>query len=100
MRQQTKENIRHCIDEYLPSEYQNCLEVLNNIMTEAWQMSLEGDKRQRMQALSLATECNAMKLDLLSSATIVQRAVDFVDRNRGFMPQSAEVLIDDTAEPQ
>ena len=57
-------------------------------------------RRDKLQALSLAKECYAMKLDLLSSATVVQRAVDFVDRNRGFMPQSTEVLIDDTAEPQ
>ena len=76
LRQQAKENIRHNIDEYLPSEYQNCLEGLKNIMTEAWQMSLEGDKGERMQALSLAKECYAMKLDLLSSATVVQRVVD------------------------
>jgi hypothetical protein len=35
-----------------------------------------------MLALSLAKECYQMKLDLLSSATVVQGAVDFVDRNR------------------
>ena len=41
----------------------------------------ESDKRERMQALALAKECYAMKLDLLSSATVVDRAVQFVDRN-------------------
>ena len=41
----------------------------------------DSDKRERTQALALAKECYAMKLDLLSSATIVQIAVDFVDRN-------------------
>jgi hypothetical protein len=41
-----------------------------------------------------------MKLDLLSSATVVDRAVRFVDRNRGSMSQKDEVIIDDTAEPQ
>jgi hypothetical protein len=43
-----------------------------------------------------------MKLDLLSSATVVDRAVKFVDRNRdrGFMHQNGKVVIDnDTAEP-
>ena len=39
-----------------------------------------------------------MKLDLLSSTTVVQRAVEFVDRNGGFMSQKKEVLIDDIAE--
>jgi hypothetical protein len=45
-------------------------------------MSLEGEKRERMQALSLAKECYAMKLDLLSSATVVDRAVKFVENHR------------------
>ena len=71
LRAQARNNIRHYIDEYLPAEYENCLDGLNNILTEAWQMSLDGEKRERMQALSLAKECYAMKLDLLSSATVV-----------------------------
>lgn len=102
LRQRAKANIRHYIDEYLPAEYENCLDGLNKIMAEAWQMSLEGDKRERMQALYLAKECYAMKLDLLSSATVVDRAIKFVDRNRdrGFMHQNGKVVIDnDIAEP-
>ena len=35
-----------------------------------------------------------MKLDLLSSATVVDRAVKFVDRNRGFMSHNDKVMID------
>ena len=103
LRLRAKENIRHYIDEYLPAEYEDCLDGLNNIMAQAWQMSLDGDKRERMQALFLAKECYAMKLDLLSSATVVDRAVKFVDRNRdrGFMPQNGKVVIDnDAAEPK
>lgn len=85
LRLKAKENIRKYIDEYLPAEYENCLNGLNNIM-------------ERMQALTLAKECYAMKLDLLSSATVVDRAIRFVDKHRGLMPQNNKVLIaDDTA---
>jgi hypothetical protein len=100
LRNEARENISKYIDEYLPSEYQNCLEGLNNIMTEAWNMSTDADsdKRERMQALSLAKECYAMKLDLLSSATVVDRAVRFVENHRTESPgntsQNKEVLID------
>jgi hypothetical protein len=45
-------------------------------------MSSDGEKRERMQALTLAKECYAMKLDLLSSATVVDRAVQFVKNHR------------------
>lgn len=45
-------------------------------------MSLDGEKRERVQALSLAKECYSMKLDLLSSATVIDRAVKFVENHR------------------
>jgi hypothetical protein len=56
-----------------------------------------------LQALALAKECYAMKLDLLSSATVVDRAIKFVDNHltnlKGLITQYKEVLKDDTAEP-
>ena len=82
LRLKAKENIQHYIDEYLPAEYENCLNGLNNILIEAWQMTTDGDKRERMQALSLAKECYAMKLDLLSSASVVDRAIKFVEYHK------------------
>ncbi|MGB7661941.1 MAG: hypothetical protein WBL67_04315 [Nitrososphaeraceae archaeon] len=48
----------------------------------------------------MAKECYAMKLGLLSSATVVDGAVKFVDRHRGLVPQNNEVMIDDSAEPR
>jgi hypothetical protein len=36
------------------------------------------DKREKMQALSLAKECYSMKLDLLTNATVVDYAIRFV----------------------
>jgi hypothetical protein len=100
LRLTAKENIQKFIDEYLPAEYENCLDGLSNIMKEAWAVSTDSksDKRERLQALSLAKECYAMKLDLLSSATVIDRAVKFVDRHRGLMPQNNQVMIDDPAE--
>jgi hypothetical protein len=101
LRQQAKQNITKYINEYLPAEYENCLDGLNNILTEAWQMSLDGEKRERMQALSLAKECYSMKLDLLSSATVIDRAVKFVENHRSqsrdLRPQNEEVAIDNDA---
>jgi hypothetical protein len=65
-------------------------------------MSLDGEKRERVQALSLAKECYAMKLDLLSSGTIIDRAVKFVENHRrpsrDLTQQTGELAIDDAAE--
>ena len=38
------------------------------------------DKREKVQALSLAKECYSMKLDLLTNATVVDDAIRFVSR--------------------
>lgn len=100
LRNKAKENISMYLEEYLPAEYENCLDGLNDILQEAWAISTgaDSDKRVRMQALSLAKECYAMKLELLSSATVIDKAVKFVDRNRGYTPQKEEVATLDAPE--
>lgn len=103
LRQQARQNISSYIDEQLPTEYQKCLVGITAIMKESWKTAetaeSEGNRRDKLQALALAKECYAMKLDLLSSATVIDRAIKFVDRNKGLMPQKTELVIDDTAEP-
>lgn len=51
-----------------------------------------------MQSRLLIKDCCAMRIDLLSSATVVDRAVHFIDRLRGLTDQNKEVTIDDTTE--
>src|SRR5207248_10578947 len=82
IRQQSKENIRRYIDERLPEEYEKCLIGLTAILREAWSTSQQAeDRREKIQALSLAKECYSMKLDLLTNATVVSDAVSFVSEH-------------------
>jgi Trp operon repressor len=79
LRQQAKTNIKRYIDERLPEEYEKCLVGLNAITREAWDTAQSTeDKREKIQALSLAKECYSMKLDLLTNATVVDDAIRFV----------------------
>jgi hypothetical protein len=81
LRQQAKENIKRYIDERLPEEYEKCLVGLNAITREAWNTAhTTEDKREKIQALSLAKECYSMKLDLLTNATVVDDAIRFVSQ--------------------
>src|SRR3982750_3697403 len=81
LRQQAKENIKRYIDERLPEEYEKCLVGLNAITREAWNTAQNTeDKREKIQALSLAKECYSMKLDLLTNATVVDDAIRFVSQ--------------------
>jgi transposase len=67
LRQQAKSNIKQYIDERLPEEYEKCLVGLNAITREAWNTATSTeDKREKIQALSLAKECYSMKLELLT----------------------------------
>jgi hypothetical protein len=82
-RQQAKDNIKRYIDERLPEEYEKCLVGLTAITKEAWNTSQQTeDKREKIQALSLAKECYSMKLDLLTNATVVDDAIRFVSSDR------------------
>jgi hypothetical protein len=63
----------------LPEEYEKCLVGLNAITKEAWNTGQNTeDKREKIQALSLAKECYSMKLDLLTNATVIDDAIRFV----------------------
>src|ERR687887_1639401 len=79
LRNQAKANIKKYIDERLPEEYEKCLVGLNAITKEAWNTAHNTeDKREKIQALSLAKECYSMKMDLLTNATVVDDAIRFV----------------------
>jgi hypothetical protein len=81
LRQQAKTNIKKYIDERLPEEYEKCLVGLTAITKEAWNTSQQTeDKREKIQALSLAKECYSMKLELLTNAAVVDDAIRFVSQ--------------------
>jgi DNA-binding CsgD family transcriptional regulator len=79
LKEKARDNIKRYIDERLPQEYEKCLVGLTSILREAWDTAIgSSEKREKIQALSLAKECYAMKLDLLTNATVVEDAIKFV----------------------
>jgi hypothetical protein len=67
--------------ERLPEEYEKCMIGLTAVLKEAWNTSQQAqDKREKIQALSLARECYSMKLDLLTNAAVVDDAIRFVSQ--------------------
>jgi hypothetical protein len=62
---------------------------LDEILRETTSTSQQTeDKREKIQALSLAKECYSMKLDLLTNATVVDDAIRFVASEK---PKDKEV---------
>jgi hypothetical protein len=99
-----KANISKYINETLPLEYETCLIGLNAILAKTWDIANNphSNERDRLQAISVSMEAYRMKIDLLTNATVVERAVHFVDRNRGLIFENNELATDnkdDTSEP-
>lgn len=78
MRQQAKDNIARYVDERLPEEHEKCLVGLNSILKDAWAISQTDESVDKIKALTLAKECYAMKLELLTNVTVVDDAIRFV----------------------
>jgi hypothetical protein len=55
---------------------------LTAIIKEAWTTAQQTeDKREKIQALSLAKDCYSMRIDLLTNATVVDDAMKFVSEH-------------------
>jgi hypothetical protein len=91
-----RKQISKYIDEQLPAEYHKCLIGLNIILRRAWELATDrrSEAREKLAAMVLIKDCYSMRIDLLSNATVIDRAIKFVDRHRGSMPQNREVRID------
>lgn len=106
LRQRAKKDINRFIDEYLPAEYQETLIGLRNIIKMQWQVAENTtDNREKTAALSLIKDCLAMKLEMIGSASVMERAIHIVDSYRDktlTLPpqthQNKEVRIKDAAE--
>lgn len=94
LREQSKNNIQHYIDERLPAEYEGAINTLNMITKEMWELKTSNN-RELIQARQLIKECTAMKVELIASGTVVDRAIKFVDRHRDLMTQNNKVAIDE-----
>jgi hypothetical protein len=71
-------------------KYEKCLVGFTAITKEAWNTSQNTeDKRENIQALSLAKDCYSMKLDLLTNATLVDDAIRFVSKSKEKSKSSA-----------
>ncbi len=99
LREQSKANIKKYIDERLPEEYEKSLVGINAITREAWNTANQTeDKREKIQALSLAKECYSMKLELLTNASAVDDAIRFVSSKFKEKQKSCANDIDDRDE--
>jgi hypothetical protein len=79
LRKRAKESIREYTTEYLPEQYQVCLHALDTVLKNAFViMTKSEDNREKLQAMQLFKDTHLVKLELLSNATTIDSALNFI----------------------
>jgi hypothetical protein len=79
LRSQAKESIKEYATEYLPEQYQVCLSALDTILKHAFHILETSDyNREKLQAMELFKDTHLVKLELLSNATTIDSALNYI----------------------
>jgi hypothetical protein len=79
LRSQAKENIKEYVTEHLPEQYQVCLTALDAIIKRAFDiLETSPDNREKLQAMELFKDTHLVKLELLSNATTIDSALNYI----------------------
>jgi transcriptional regulator len=82
LRNQAKESIKEYATEYLPEQYQVCLTALDETIKRAFEiLETSDDNREKLQAMELFKDTHLIKLELLSNATTIDNALQYI-RNK------------------
>lgn len=79
LREQAKETIKEYATDHLPAQYQVCLVALDSIIKRAFDILEESDdNREKLHAMELFKDTHITKLELLSNATTIDSALNFI----------------------
>ncbi|MFL6472746.1 MAG: hypothetical protein ACJ703_04025 [Nitrososphaera sp.] len=97
LRNQAKESIKEYVTEHLPEQYQVCLCALDTILKHAFDiLEISDDNREKLQAMELFKDTHLVKLELLSNATTIDSALNYI-RNKQQQAQQKRLASDLTA---
>ena len=79
LREQAKDNIKEYTTQLLPEQYQVCLSALESILKHAYEiLQTTDDNREKIQAMELFKDTHLTKLELLSNATTIDSALNYI----------------------
>jgi predicted transcriptional regulator len=79
LREQAKGTIKEYVTEHLPEQYQVCLSALDTILKHAFEiLQTSDDNREKLQAMELFKDTHLVKLELLSNATTIDSALNYI----------------------
>ena len=90
LRSQAKGSIKEYVTEHLPEQYQMCLTALDTILKHAFHiLEASDDNREKLQTMELFKDTHLVKLELLSNATTIDGALNYI-RNKQHQQQQQE----------
>ena len=83
LNKQAQDNLKFHIQKRLPAQYRECHNGINQVLKLAWNMILTDSVNQsnRLQALSLISDCYRYQMDLSTNAGIIEEAMRFHSSN-------------------
>jgi hypothetical protein len=79
LRKRAKESIKEYVTEQLPEQYQVCLCALDTILKNTFVvMQKSQDNREKLAAMELFKDTHLVKLELLSNATTIDHALEYI----------------------
>jgi biotin operon repressor len=98
LRNQAKEAIRGYVTEHLPEQYQVCLTALDAIIKRAFEiLDTSPDNREKLQAMELFKDTHMVKLELLSNATTIDSALNYIRNKQQRQQQKKHLSLDSTS---
>jgi transcriptional regulator len=94
---QAHENLQTHIQQTLPLEYKRCMNGINQVLKQAWQISQspEVKKEDRSAALSLANNCYKFIMDLTTNGVVITDAIKYVQGQMDHLNKSEKSLLRD-----
>jgi hypothetical protein len=95
LRSQAKESIKEYVTEHLPEQYQVCLSALDTILKHAYEiLQTSPDNREKLQAMELFKDTHLVKLELLSNATTIDNALNYIKSKQQAQQQNKKLSLD------
>ena len=93
LREQAKGTIKEYVTEHLPEQYQICLIALDTILRHAFNiLETSPDNREKLQAMELFKDTHLVKLELLSNATTIDSALNYIRSKQDLQQQQKKYL--------
>jgi hypothetical protein len=79
LNKQAHDNLRYHINQRVPQQYQRCCNGLEQVLRMAWNIVIKDSVNQtnKLQALSLISDCYKYQMELSTNAGIIEDAMKF-----------------------